>query len=232
MEVSQREQKEESLAAALQAVWERWSLAVDPVLMTQAALIQLLRDNCLDPLFSVWRSAHLNLLEENQSRSRDSQWSGAFMAFFLAWAKDVSSRWEQRVRSYQSEYRSQQATGKNTFPLVGQEHVSTILSQGQLPPWPHAKEVLLTPEDFLRESVTTVTQSHSVAEQDAAIAVQRDGPILIPIWRTEPLACNVCEKLEGTRPNIWRVQAPQGPPMHPNCRCWLQWVRWEDLGGI
>lgn len=43
--------------------------------------------------------------------------------------------------------------------------------------------------------------------------------------------CKICEPLEGTRENVWRREAPNGPGLHPNCRCWLEWVQWEQSGG-
>ena len=95
-------------------------------------------------------------------------------------------------------------------------------------PWSEAKDEILTESDFTREAVTTVTETHTDGEVAAAAKVQRAGTMLIAIWRVEPGACEFCEKLDGTRPNVWRVKVPNGPPAHNHCRCWLEWVAIES----
>lgn len=96
------------------------------------------------------------------------------------------------------------------------------------PPWAEAKHEILEASDFEREAITTVTQTHTDGETTAAAKVQASGPMLIAIWRTEPNACKVCAPLEGTRPNVWRKVAPNGPTVHPRCRCHLEWVAIES----
>ena len=95
-------------------------------------------------------------------------------------------------------------------------------------PWSEAKHEILIQSDFEREAVTAVTELQSDAETNAARKVQSNGPLLIAIWRSEPGACPKCEPLHGSRPNVWRKVAPNGPPYHPRCRCSLTWVAIED----
>ena len=43
------------------------------------------------------------------------------------------------------------------------------------------------------------------------------------IWNTQEdeAVCDRCDPLDGTGPEVWRDDAPDGPPQHVRCRCFL-----------
>ena len=43
------------------------------------------------------------------------------------------------------------------------------------------------------------------------------------IWNTaeDEAVCDECDPLDGTGPEVWQDECPNGPPLHVNCRCWL-----------
>lgn len=52
-----------------------------------------------------------------------------------------------------------------------------------------------------------------------------DGEVMVPFWFTERdgLVCKICRPLHGQRQEVWQAISPGGPPIHPRCRCWLEW---------
>lgn len=47
-----------------------------------------------------------------------------------------------------------------------------------------------------------------------------------PIWRIDPRSnvCPICLSLNGQTIEVYGIRFPQGPPAHPNCRCYLDYV--------
>jgi hypothetical protein len=224
MEVSKRDAREQNLDDALALVWSQWTSVVDPNLLTEAALIDLLRIHCYQSLYGVWFSAYRNILEDLGRQAQQQTPLAAFALFFFAWSKDIAKRWQQRVADYQAE----RILNARSIPaIVGQQDARMLVQSDIAPPWPFAKEMIVSNEDTKRESVTSVTQVHTHGELQAVRIIAPYSGDLVPIWRTELRACKSCADLEGTRPEVWRRISPTGPPMHPNCRCWLEWVRWE-----
>lgn len=92
------------------------------------------------------------------------------------------------------------------------------------------QEPRLTPRDVYpesdarREAATSVTGWVSRSEMELRDSIEEGGGItLTAIWNTEPGACPVCEPLHKKPEQAWRKKFRNGPPAHPNCRCWLQW---------
>ena len=54
---------------------------------------------------------------------------------------------------------------------------------------------------------------------------------LTAIWVTERdgRVCPICRPLDGQVDVDWEDQFPNGPPAHPNCRCWLKFEPAENL---
>lgn len=44
-------------------------------------------------------------------------------------------------------------------------------------------------------------------------------------WHAERTACDICAALHGSGPDVWAISTPDGPPKHPNCRCYLKYRR-------
>lgn len=45
-------------------------------------------------------------------------------------------------------------------------------------------------------------------------------------WHTslDKRVCPVCSKLSNKPRSYWSLVAPQGPPVHPRCRCWIDYI--------
>lgn len=45
------------------------------------------------------------------------------------------------------------------------------------------------------------------------------------LWHTaeDDRVCELCESLDGVGQEIYGMVSIDGPPAHPNCRCWLDW---------
>ena len=97
MEVSRRDAREQNLDEALALVWSQWTAVVDPSLLTEAALIELLRIHCYGSLYGVWLSAYRNILEDLGRQAQQQTPLAAFALFFFAGSRDIAKRWQQRV---------------------------------------------------------------------------------------------------------------------------------------
>lgn len=227
-DVVDRDKWEAELARVLEVVWTKWSKTNDPDTLTEEGLIEILRENAIDPVWNVWIRAHLDLLEQYGQEQDQAALAAAFLLFFRQWSEDLSRRWKSRVSQWQEDYRQSQQT-----PPVTVATTSMTISGNQLPvvepaapvsPWRRAKHEIVQPHDAKAEAVTSITQTQTDSERRAVATVETRGvERLIPIWVTEPGACPVCSPLEGQPPNVWRLVAPDGPPQHRNCRCSLQW---------
>lgn len=96
--------------------------------------------------------------------------------------------------------------------------------------------IYLAPARLHAIAVTECTRAISAGEHAAVIPyndrIRReghddDGRLLIPVWRIDP-ASNVCEyclPLDGHSRDVWARRFPYGPPGHPQCACWIEWMR-------
>lgn len=76
-------------------------------------------------------------------------------------------------------------------------------------------------------AITETTEAISQGENYGAAELAAIAILLIPLWVTEedPDVCERCAAYNRDRQNVWQGDAPTGPPLHPGCRCHLQWVR-------
>ena len=199
MEVSRRDAREQNLDEALALVWSQWTAVLDPSLLTEAALIELLRIHCYGSLYGVWLSAYRNILEDLGRQSQQQTPLAAFALFFFAWSRDIAKRWQQRVADYQAE---RTLSARSMPAVVGQQNARALVQSGIAPPWPFAKVIIVAPEDTKRESVTAVTQVHTHGELQAVRIIGPYSGDLVPIWRTELRACKTCAELEGPGPEV------------------------------
>lgn len=79
-------------------------------------------------------------------------------------------------------------------------------------------------EDAGSAGVSWTTDAHSHGEIDGSSDLGQRGIYLDAIWMTEPGACQYCEPMDGLSRDEWSRVHPDGPKVHPNCRCWLKWV--------
>lgn len=47
--------------------------------------------------------------------------------------------------------------------------------------------------------------------------------------RADRHVCPICSPLHRTLRDVWEREYPEGPPAHPNCRCWIEW-EFEQAG--
>lgn len=84
----------------------------------------------------------------------------------------------------------------------------------------------LGPERAQSIAVTETTKANSRAEMAAAEDFERaTGVRIVAYWVTEKdsRVCPTCEGLGGKAESVWLREFPDGPPAHPNCRCFLSW---------
>lgn len=85
---------------------------------------------------------------------------------------------------------------------------------------------LMSPARASDVAVTETTRANSKAERAAADDFERaTGTKIVAYWVTESdsRVCATCEGLGGNAETVWLRGFPDGPPAHPNCRCWLSW---------
>lgn len=86
--------------------------------------------------------------------------------------------------------------------------------------------VALGEESAQKDAVTETTRANSRAERVAADAFEtRTGVKIVAWWHTEEdtRVCQICKGLNRQPERVWLREMPDGPPAHPNCRCWLDW---------
>jgi hypothetical protein len=84
------------------------------------------------------------------------------------------------------------------------------------------------------EITRTITQAEILAARlsSGGDASSVDGPPIlntgnvVALWQTERDAsvCPICSPLHNTTADRWPEEYINGPPAHPNCRCWLLWA--------
>ena len=72
-------------------------------------------------------------------------------------------------------------------------------------------------------AVTEVTRAAAQGELAVASELKKEGIEMRKVWQTnkDELVCPICGPLQGQEEGVWRQSAPDGPPAHPRCRCWL-----------
>lgn len=254
MDVPNRNEREAELQKALELVWMLWTSVDDPTKLQEEDLVLLLQEHCVDTVWAVWILANKNVLEEFGKEQDEKAAAIAFMMFFRSWARDTVVRWKARVAKNLAEQSSKPTPAKPTYIGGGSESgrtfvFDTILGNDRIErtatapnktaidfsdleqepvKWSQLRTEMYTRDDADRDAITVVTFVHTNAEQNAVSRVQSLGTTIVQIWRTEPGACKNCAPLEGTRPNVWKKEAPNGPPYHPRCRCWLEHIAIEN----
>lgn len=108
---------------------------------------------------------------------------------------------------------------------LAQSVADQVAAAGEAPP---DLKTILSGDRATRIATTETTRTISGGEIAAAdelgtISLQRIGRR--PIWTIEDnAACKICLPLNGTGRDVWGIPFPEGPPAHPNCRCWLEWM--------
>lgn len=93
--------------------------------------------------------------------------------------------------------------------------------------------IFLAPSRLESIAITEVTRAVSAGEQAVILLFPTaERSQLVPVWRTEEDArvCPICRPFDGRGENVYGASSPGGPPAHPRCRCWLEWVEAIDAG--
>ena len=86
---------------------------------------------------------------------------------------------------------------------------------------------IVYPSDVDSEAINWVTGTNTFGEFFGVRQAEAQGsPPIARIWQTERdrKVCPVCFPLHGTQRGTWSRVAPNGPPAHPRCRCWLEYA--------
>jgi len=74
-------------------------------------------------------------------------------------------------------------------------------------------------------AATEVTRAYSMATNRTQALLQAETPELTTTrvlnTMVDEFVCPVCGPLEGAPEDVWRGEFPNGPPLHPRCRCSL-----------
>lgn len=87
--------------------------------------------------------------------------------------------------------------------------------------------IFLAPSRIESIAITEVTRAVSAGERAVVLLFpEAERAQLKPIWHTEEDArvCQVCRPFDGHGEIVYGPESPGGPPAHPRCRCWLEWV--------
>lgn len=95
---------------------------------------------------------------------------------------------------------------------------------------------ILTPERARRLATTEVTAAQTAGQDRAIQEYQRTTSIVLDgVWVTRKSefglvsegtkggVCKICEPLHMKPRAVWGDKFPLGPPAHPNCRCYLNY---------
>lgn len=83
---------------------------------------------------------------------------------------------------------------------------------------------LVYPSDADSEGINWTTGANTFGEMFGVRQVESQGIARVhSLWQTERdrFVCPICNPLQGKPKFYWGRNFPDGPPAHPNCRCWL-----------
>lgn len=241
-EVMRRDEVEREIAGALMMVWQEWTNVADPSDLSIGRLQALLEQYCLQLVWQTWWRGHRQIATKYELTEDEKTLAAAFLLFWSQWVSDLISRWQARITQWQaaqdgsapSDSRGTNPTGQsgaqsNTQPGA-QQPTATPQQPTPKPRWRDARTEILVESEVSRTAVSVTTDANTDGERRAVGTVNdKDGVLLVAIWRTEPGACLRCAELEGQPERVWQMVAPKGPKLHPNCRCWLEYQPF--LGG-
>lgn len=231
-DVIDREKKESVLSTRIWNLWTEWTADIaDPLGLRKDSLKSAARDSVMPVLerqFSDGAKAVTNQFGVKLDERRSAM---LFLFWFSNWESYLADSWESRVRKYS------QSEQKIPWEYVRGRGVAVKHVDGQWEPEPVALDPtdkrrvigakpLFSVSDADRVSVGAVTNSNTAGEIFGWRESERLGDSRIEAyWRTDVRPCKHCRKLEGEPSRVWRSIAPNGPMLHENCRCWLEFRR-------
>lgn len=151
-------------------------------------------------------------------------------------ARDITRHSVERVRDAWRNFDPEDTESRREFrdnvnATFGQDRADNIA----------ATEVTRAQTDGQQQGVGEENKAREKAADDAAKDAEdeaEDGEqpketepakILVAFWNSmrDAKVCPICRPLHGQPERVWGQVAPDGPPAHVNCRCWLDYR--EDL---
>jgi hypothetical protein len=139
------------------------------------------------------------------------------------------ARLQDAARGWSNQFGNQLATEiiDSMAKRYGQLRIDFLTGKITSAEFAQAREGLAAAARATGISTTEVTRAVSAGEQGVRQEFQRrTGQVLVAVWNTDPGAtatgpCPVCAPLDGQGEDVWRAVAPNGPPLHPVCACYL-----------
>lgn len=133
----------------------------------------------------------------------------------------------EQSTSYSRQLAERLAGNQNAWFREGQarstEYDYTGVDSGYTqPPSPYGKY------EAAREAVTSISAMNSDSQKLTSKYLKDfKGVSTTFVWIPERdgKTCKVCKRMGGTYEEFWSQHFPEGPPAHPNCRCFLSSIQ-------
>ncbi len=155
------------------------------------------------------------ILDQESANPTKSEWE-----FVRQEGKAVAERIKDKIEELESQEVELGETIKR--PMQSRFGIRGNKPEAKDAPEPEAEPLdskpLVEKFDALREAIDLVTDANTHGELTAKTDIESQGIArLTAIWNTEDDPCKRCAKLSGQPERVWRVAAPDGPKLHPNC---------------
>lgn len=236
-DVVNRPEKEKALSDLIWAQWLDWSNTDDPLAMKPEDLSSGLRSKVTDPLWGQWREGYGAVMQQFDQQQNERRAAVVFLIFFDDWVDATVDAWSDRVDQYVADQRSAnpsrppwEFTRGAGVPTAREMAADSRARFRPLPAIPSKSDPrriprarpLVYPSDADRISVGSITDTNTAGELWARREAEAIGDVRIEaFWNTDRDPCPECARLSGRTESFWRQYAPNGPKLHPNCRCYL-----------
>lgn len=151
-------------------------------------------------------------------------------AFGMQWAESTRDRLEKGIAKI-----LQEADGRTIVDGIAIDRVIDRVIDDRMPPpvVTPTKEVSDAIDDLLEKtfgpervevnSIDEVTRGQFAGSEAAVEATEGLGEF--DKWRTQKdqKVCPTCSPNDGVNRENWPPKFAEGPPIHPRCRCWIQY---------
>lgn len=217
MDVPKREQKEGGFIAAIMAVFRsmRDAITVDGVAADYERFQERLQSTLEDEIAAIYFLMMLQLTEWVEANAPEYVTEPLPRGFSLPSAEYAMDRAAELAANITEQLRSdinriqRQFANLDTIAEQLQTHLDATLSEAR------AKRI----------AITEITRATSHAESETTKRIEQRSPVRLQwIWWTQDdeRVCPVCGPLHMKGEVAWAYRFPEGPPAHPNCRCYKE----------
>ena len=132
-----------------------------------------------------------------------------------------------RSRSYTNDLAARMAKNHNQWYSDYREKASESYLTGDGVDYLE-KPVPYSSHEISREAVTSVSTMNSDSQKMTSKYLkdfQNIETTFVWVPERDSRTCKVCKAMGGTYEEFWSKHFPDGPPAHPNCRCFLSSIR-------